>query len=510
MGSLTSKEIHNIAEAYNSIYKSQGQIICEEVLDEFHQIINELIDEGHDFSDFTWEELDEMYIENFFNPEIELFEHYVEQLTVIAESDEFQNLTEDKQIEYFSEKNIRLPGWVTRLVGGSDDAAKSTSKILGADGKPLPSTSASRGGGLITDPMGTLRRAGQFIDKTTKPVRDFFANQAAQRAANKAAREAAREKAEAAAKEAQRRAAAQAAQTAEQEAKQRVSALGNQPKNSTLVDKSGRPLTSSGANTSTSTPKPQKSAKPAQPAQPAQSARPAQPAQSAKPAQPAQPAQSAQSAQSAQPPHPRNPRVERIQRNTDYKPAPSLRNMWTRNQNQKTKLDNAYTRLPAWVRTINKAALWGSIGTVGSADLFNLAQNKPTYTQSAAANVVGGTGDALQGMANLLGKPGQDATPDTIRSWGQNLKNIGYDWKQNNEKRSRDYKKQNQTPGQTSGQNRNQTPGQTFSPIFGPPPTVKEHFEKYLIENNYADNKKSARAIMEVMSEKWKESILNG
>ena len=469
MGSLTSKEIHNIAEAYNSIYKSQGQIICEEVLDEFHQIINELIDEGHDFSDFTWEELDEMYIENFFNPEIELFEHYVEQLTVIAESDEFQNLTEENQIEYFSERNlnIKLPGWVTKLIGGSDDAAKSTSKILGADGKPLPSTSASRGGGLITDPMGTLRRAGQFIDKTTKPVRDFFANQAAQRAANKAAREAAREKAEAAAKEAQRRAA-------EQAARDRIDALGNQPKNSNLVGTDGRPLTSSGA--STSTPK----------------------------------SQSAQSAQSAQ--KPSNSRVPKIEPRTDYKPAPSLRNMWTRIQNQGTKFHNAYTRLPSLVRGgIKLGLVGGGIGIPvvgGAADIYSASKGNPSYAQGGIGNVVGGFGNALQWSADRVGKPGENATSDTVRGWGQDLKNIGYDINQDNEKKSRDYKKRNQTSGQTSGQNQNQTPqnqtpGQTFRPIF-------EHLEKYLIENNYADNKKSARAIMEVMSEKWKESILNG
>lgn len=490
MGSLTSKEIHNIAEAYNSIYKSQGQIICEEVLNEFHQIIDELIDEGHDFSDFTWEELDEMYIENFFNPEIELFEHYVEQLTVIAESHEFQNLTEDKQIEYFSEKNIRLPGWATKLFGGSDDAAKSTSKILGADGKPLPS--ASRGGGLITDPMGTLRRAGQFIDKTTKPVRDFFANQAAQRAANKAARREAKERAAAAAKEAQRRAA-------EQAAKERVAALGSQPKNSNLVDTSGRPLTSSGANSSTSTPKSQKPSQPSQPSQP-----PAQSAQSAQSAQP--PAQSAQPpAQSAQStPPPTNQRVERLPKNQGYKPAPSLRNMWTRIQNQGTKFHNAYTRLPSLVRGGVKLGTTVGLGGAASADIIGAFQGKPSYVQGLAGNVVGGAGNAAQFGANLAGKPGEHATPDTWRSWGQTLKNLGYDIQQDNEKKSRDYKKGNQTSGQNRNQTpRNQTPGQTFSPIF-------EHLEKYLIENNYADNKKSARAIMEVMSEKWKESILNG
>ena len=59
---METKELQGLWEAYNAVYSPQ-EINEERVWEEVEKWVNDLVEEGYDLSDYTWEEMYESYIE---------------------------------------------------------------------------------------------------------------------------------------------------------------------------------------------------------------------------------------------------------------------------------------------------------------------------------------------------------------------------------------------------------------------------------------------------------------
>jgi hypothetical protein len=62
MSRLVPKEVSELMEAYSTVYSSQ-ELTEEQVWEEVENWVNALIEEGHDLSEYTWEDMYEAYIE---------------------------------------------------------------------------------------------------------------------------------------------------------------------------------------------------------------------------------------------------------------------------------------------------------------------------------------------------------------------------------------------------------------------------------------------------------------
>jgi hypothetical protein len=62
MSRLTGTDAYGLMEAYNNVYAPQ-ELTEEQVWEEVETWVNDLIEEGYDLSDYTWEEMYEGYIE---------------------------------------------------------------------------------------------------------------------------------------------------------------------------------------------------------------------------------------------------------------------------------------------------------------------------------------------------------------------------------------------------------------------------------------------------------------
>jgi hypothetical protein len=62
MSRLTGTDAYGLMEAYNAVYASQ-ELTEEQVWEEVETWVNDLIEEGYDLSDYTWEEMYESYLE---------------------------------------------------------------------------------------------------------------------------------------------------------------------------------------------------------------------------------------------------------------------------------------------------------------------------------------------------------------------------------------------------------------------------------------------------------------
>ena len=59
---MDSQELRGLMEAYNAIYAPQEEISEEQIWEEVEEWVNSLVEEGHDLSEFTWEEMYESYL----------------------------------------------------------------------------------------------------------------------------------------------------------------------------------------------------------------------------------------------------------------------------------------------------------------------------------------------------------------------------------------------------------------------------------------------------------------
>lgn len=62
MSRLTGNEVKSLMEAYSEVYVSQ-EISEDQVWEEVENWVNSLLEEGHDLSEYTWEEMYDAYIE---------------------------------------------------------------------------------------------------------------------------------------------------------------------------------------------------------------------------------------------------------------------------------------------------------------------------------------------------------------------------------------------------------------------------------------------------------------
>lgn len=64
MSRITGKDAANLIEAYNSLYAPQEEVELteEQVQEDFENWVNSLVEEGHDLSEYTWEEMYEAYV----------------------------------------------------------------------------------------------------------------------------------------------------------------------------------------------------------------------------------------------------------------------------------------------------------------------------------------------------------------------------------------------------------------------------------------------------------------
>jgi len=62
MSRITGSDVANLMEAYSAVYAPQ-EVNEEQVWEEVENWVNSLVEEGHDLSEFTWEDMYEAYIE---------------------------------------------------------------------------------------------------------------------------------------------------------------------------------------------------------------------------------------------------------------------------------------------------------------------------------------------------------------------------------------------------------------------------------------------------------------
>ncbi len=63
MSRLTGNDAYGLMEAYSAVYQPRLELTEEQIWEEVENFVNELIEEGYDLSDYTWEEMYEAYIE---------------------------------------------------------------------------------------------------------------------------------------------------------------------------------------------------------------------------------------------------------------------------------------------------------------------------------------------------------------------------------------------------------------------------------------------------------------
>jgi hypothetical protein len=62
MERITSHQVSDLMEAYASVYSPQEEITEEQIKEDFENWVNQLVGEGHDLSEYTWEEMYEHYL----------------------------------------------------------------------------------------------------------------------------------------------------------------------------------------------------------------------------------------------------------------------------------------------------------------------------------------------------------------------------------------------------------------------------------------------------------------
>jgi hypothetical protein len=68
MSRLTGSEAKTLMEAYQSIYASQEEVTEEQIWEEVEYWVNSLLEDGHDLSEYTWEDMYEAYLNEAPNP----------------------------------------------------------------------------------------------------------------------------------------------------------------------------------------------------------------------------------------------------------------------------------------------------------------------------------------------------------------------------------------------------------------------------------------------------------
>ncbi len=64
MSRITGTDAFNMMEAYNAVYAPQEEVELteEQIQEDFENWVNSLVEEGHDLSEYTWEDMYEEYL----------------------------------------------------------------------------------------------------------------------------------------------------------------------------------------------------------------------------------------------------------------------------------------------------------------------------------------------------------------------------------------------------------------------------------------------------------------
>ena len=67
MSRITGSDAYELMEAYASVYTSQEEVEIteEQIQEDFENWVNSLVEEGHDLSEYTWEEMYEEYLNEY-------------------------------------------------------------------------------------------------------------------------------------------------------------------------------------------------------------------------------------------------------------------------------------------------------------------------------------------------------------------------------------------------------------------------------------------------------------
>ncbi len=68
MERITSHQVVDLMEAYNQVHTPQITITEEQIQEDFENWVNSLVEEGHDLSEYTWEDMYESYLDEMGQP----------------------------------------------------------------------------------------------------------------------------------------------------------------------------------------------------------------------------------------------------------------------------------------------------------------------------------------------------------------------------------------------------------------------------------------------------------
>jgi hypothetical protein len=163
MSSFTSKNVRDLYEAYSSVYVDETELFLNELLDEVTNNINELVNEGWDFSEYSWDELYESFLDDVLDPELEKVESFI---TTLNESTE--TLSEE-QIESL----LQEWGWIRALtgIGQAKKAAQAVTSATGPVSRPsVLQAPLVRGSKPTPAPSAAPLEAPRTPIKPTKPL----------------------------------------------------------------------------------------------------------------------------------------------------------------------------------------------------------------------------------------------------------------------------------------------------------------------------------------------------
>ena len=129
MSSFTSKTVSDLYEAYSSVYIDETELFLNGILDTVTDSINQLVNEGYDLSDYSWDEIYESFLENVLEPELQEVESFITQLNESTEE-----LTEE-QIENLLQERGGLLSGLTNLFK-SRQAVNTATQTLTKTPKP--------------------------------------------------------------------------------------------------------------------------------------------------------------------------------------------------------------------------------------------------------------------------------------------------------------------------------------------------------------------------------------
>ena len=105
MSRLTGADAYGLMEAYQAVYAPQ-ELTEEQVWEEVENWVNDLIEEGYDLSDYTWEEMYESYFVNEFNTIVDGLIEEGYDLSEYTEQELFDALISEKKGLVGAVKNI--------------------------------------------------------------------------------------------------------------------------------------------------------------------------------------------------------------------------------------------------------------------------------------------------------------------------------------------------------------------------------------------------------------------